>query len=285
MVDTKIDLHVHSNISDGEYSIKELVDIAKKRKIKAIAITDHDKFKVTSKDISYAKKKGVELVPGIELTVTPLKNCRELHIVGLFIKNNWRLEKNSMKNKKFSIRRAKKIIKKLNKLNYDISFEDLMKEGGGKHLGRPTIAKILLRKYPSKFKDSKDIFNKLLGTSGKAFVKAKSISLRKAIKLIHNSGGIAILAHPWYLRENMEDIVFKFKKFNGDGIEANCDSKTSIPSEIKKLLRKVVMENKTLLVSGGTDFHKIKKNGLMMGEEGITNEEFEKLKKYGLRKN
>jgi hypothetical protein len=82
---TKIDLHIHSNNSDGNLSYKKIIDIALKKDIKAIAITDHDKATINKKAGIYAKNKGIEYIPGIEITTTPPKNIKELHIVGLFI--------------------------------------------------------------------------------------------------------------------------------------------------------------------------------------------------------
>lgn len=276
----KIDLHLHSNHSDGDFSPIELVDIVHKKKIPAMAITDHDKATANKEAKKYAQEKGIEFIPGIEITTTPPENCKELHIVGLFIDSeNPKIKEISDKHKKYSIETAKKIIKKLNEIGYEISFEELLEETQGKSFARPFIAKILMRKYPKDFSDRKEVFNKLLGKNGKAFVKPKGTKMEEAIKIIHNSGGIAILAHPWYLGEKMKEVIEDFVSLGGDGIELDYEPKDSIPQDTKEILKNIVKKY-NLIISGGTDFHKIEKEKKEIGDRGITKEEFLNLKKY-----
>ncbi len=276
----KIDLHIHSNHSDGEFSPKELVDIVFNKKIPVIAITDHDKLSANEEAKKYSKEKGIEYISGIEITVTPPKGVRELHVVGLFIDpNNVKLKSLSEQHKKNSIETSKKIISKLNSLGYEINFKELEKETGGKHYGRPFIAQILMRKYSNKFKDRKDVFNRLLGKEGKAFVLPKATELKECIDLVHNAGGVAILAHPWYIGEKMIEILKKFISFGGDGLEIDPPTKDSIPKETKIILEKFAKEN-NLVISGGTDFHKLEKGQKEIGDRGISEKEFLKLKKY-----
>jgi predicted metal-dependent phosphoesterase TrpH len=275
----KIDLHMHSTKSDGEFSPKELIDIAVKKGISAISITDHDKVTANNEAKIYAKEKGIEYIPGIEITVTPPEEVRELHIVGLFIDSeNEEIKKISGRHKEYAINTAKKIIEKLNELQYDITFEELLKETNGKHFGRPFIAKILMRKYPEKFKERKQVFNELLGKQGKAFVRPKGTELKEAIEIIHNAGGIAIVAHPWYLGEKMLEILEKFVSLKGDGIELDYTPKKTIPEGISQILKNFI-EKHNLIVSGGTDFHERKDGEKEIGDRGLTKKEFEKLKK------
>ena len=151
---TNIDLHTHSTYSDGALNPKELIDYALEKGLKAISITDHDKASANKEAAIYAKKKGIEYIPGIEITVTPPEGAKEFHMVGLFIDSeNEEIKNIPIKHKEYSIKTSKEIIEKLNKLEYKITFEELFKETNGKHLGRPFIAKILMRKYPEKFKE------------------------------------------------------------------------------------------------------------------------------------
>jgi len=281
----KIDLHMHSTKSDGEFSPKELIDIAVKKGISAISITDHDKATANNEAKIYAKEKGMEYISGIEITITPPEEVKELHIVGLFIDSeNEEIKKISERHKEYAINTAKKIIEKLNELQYDITFEELLEETNGKHFGRPFIAKILMRKYPEKFKERKQVFNELLGKQGKAFVRPKGTELKEAIEIIHNTGGIAIVAHPWYLGEKMLEILEKFISLNGDGIELDYKPKQTIPEETSQILQNFI-EKHNLIVSGGTDFHEIKDGEKEIGDSGLTKKEFEKLKKdYDKRK-
>ena len=277
---TKIDLHLHSTASDGKLSPKELIDLAIKKKVPAISITDHDTTLGNNEATEYAKNKDLEFIPGIEITITPPKNCLELHMVGLFINPDDKdLLKIPKRHRLYATFVVKKIIKKLNDLGYKISFEELLKETEGKHLGRPFIAQILMRKYPNEFIDRKDVFNKLLGKDGKAFVTPRGTSMKKAIEIIHNAGGIAIIAHPWYLGERMEKVINEFSKLGGDGVEVDYTPKESIPENMRERLKKVVKEN-NLVIAGGTDFHEVKENEKEMGDNGLSLQEFKRLKEY-----
>jgi len=181
----KIDLHMHSNHSDGELTPKELVEIVFKKGISAMSITDHDKATANKEGEKYAKEKSIEYIQGIEITVTPPKGVRELHIVGLFINSeNQKIKQIHERHKEHTINTSKKIIEKLNELGYGITFEELIKETNGKHLGRPFIAKILMGKYPEKFQERSQVFDELLGKQGKAFVSPKGTELEEAIKIL-----------------------------------------------------------------------------------------------------
>ena len=155
----------------------------------------------------------------------------------------------------------------------------IVQETKGEHFGRPFITKILMKKYPEKFQERSQVFEELLGKQGKAFVMPKGTELNEAINIIHNAGGIAIVAHPWYLGKNMLEILGRFVSFGGDGIELDYQPKNSIPENTKELLENFAKEN-NLIISGGTDFHEIKEGGKEIGDRGISEEEFLKLKEY-----
>jgi len=276
----KIDLHMHSTYSDGALTPKELIDYACEKGLKAISITDHDRANANKEAQIYAKKKGIEYVPGIEITITPPKGEKELHMVGLFIDSeNEEIKNIPLRHKEYSIERSKAMIEKLNKLEYKITFDEVMKETDGKHLGRPHIAKILMRKYPEEFKERSQVFNKLLGNEGKAFVKAKGTEMKQAIDIIHNAGGIALVAHPWYLGKNKIPILEDFVSLGGDGIELSNKPIEKIPEGTFETLKDFVNKH-NIPISNGTDFHEKTEGGKEIGDYGITEEEFKKLKDY-----
>jgi predicted metal-dependent phosphoesterase TrpH len=280
----KIDLHMHSTFSDGELTPEELVDYALHKGVSAIALTDHDRAGGNIVAQKYAKEKGLEFVPGIEITTTPPEGVKELHIVGLFIDSeNEEIKKIHGRHKEYATKNTKIMIEKINALGYDITFEELLEETDGKHLGRPFIAKILMGKYPEKFPNRKIVFNELLGKQGKAFVKPQGTELSEAIKIIHNAGGTAIVAHPWYLGENMVEILEKFVLLGGDGIEVDYTPKGTIPEDTRNKLEEFAKKH-NLIISGGTDFHKKEEGGKEIGDRGISKEEFSKLKEYNQKK-
>lgn len=139
----KIDLHIHSTASDGKLTPTELIDLAIKSKIKAIAIADHDNIDGIEEAIRYSKDKNIEFVPGIEFSANPGNLAKEIHIVGLFIDyKNKEIKNLIVRQNKFRIENNKKIIERLNDLGYEISFEEALKEAKKEAFGRPTIAEM-----------------------------------------------------------------------------------------------------------------------------------------------
>lgn len=273
----KVDLHVHSSASDGVLSPKELVDYATKRGVKIFALTDHDNVDGIKEAINYAAGKNIEIVNGIEFSTNPEGLTKEIHIIGLFVDINNKKFKNAIKQqKKYRIIHLKKLLKKLKKFGYDVSFEEGVKEAGKNHFGRPTIAKILIKKYPE-FKDTEQVFNELLGKTGKVFIESESLNMKAVISVIHAAGGLAILAHPGYLI-NPEKVIKVFIENKGDGIEVDCpyDGLGSEAEQIRAKFREIAIKN-NLIISGGTDFHE-KKENLGLGDCGVSEQEFNKLK-------
>lgn len=188
------DLHTHTTASDGKLTSKELVDYAILKKLSGIAITDHDTVDGVFEAIEYAKDKDIEVIPGIEISCDCESKVKEVHIVGLFIDyENHKVREVKEINKKNCILTAKEILLKLKTLGYNISLSDLEAQGG---YGKNRIAYALLKRYSNDFEDRKDVFNKLLGWGQPAMVYGKGLLISEAINIIHDSGGIAILAHP-----------------------------------------------------------------------------------------
>jgi predicted metal-dependent phosphoesterase TrpH len=283
MLKRKIDLHIHSNASDGIYPSRDLVDRAIKLKVKAFAIADHDNVRGIKEALDYSIGKDIEIIPAIEFTADAQGLAKEIHIVGLFIDiENKYLKKAILSQEEERKRHINKIIKKLEKLGYNVSLEEAEKEAGNPIFGRPAIAKVILKKYP-KFKDRKQVFDELLGKDGKAFFESNSLKIKSIIKVIHQAGGLAVLAHPGYT-EQPKKVIEVFAKFGGDGVEV--DSPYTVfgdkAQNLRDTLRKYAKEN-NLFVSGGTDFHEYQ-DDIDIGSFGVSEEEFhiikERLKKW-----
>jgi hypothetical protein len=275
----KIDLHIHTTASDGKFSPEEVVEIALKNKMEMIAITDHDTTAGLEKAIKYYVGKNIKIIQGIEIGCAEedLK-LNEIHIVGLFINpSNEKLKELIKKLNENRIEQKKEMIVKLNKLGYEISFEELKQEVG-ESFGRPHIARILIRKYPEKFKTVQDVFNKLLDRGLPGYAEKKTISLEETILTILSSGGIPILAHPGIYAKKMANLVEKFVQYGGKGMEADYPydkiyglDKNKIITEVKKMAK----EN-NLLISGGSDFHDFNR-GSEIGDGGVDKKIFKAL--------
>jgi len=280
----EFDLHCHTNASDGEFTPIQTIKWAMKKGLKAIAITDHDTLSSLSEAISFSKGKNIEFIPGIEISCSEDSlDVEDLHVVGLFVNpENKALIKMTKTLQEARNNQKQEITKKLNELGFNISLKEIFKEANGGILGRLHIAKILIRKYPKKYKNTDKVFQELLGRGGKAFVKQKKFPLKKVIKTINNAGGISILAHPGLIGKNAERIIDKFLEMGGQGIEIDYPYRYSDKfneKESKNLIWKFkkIAHKKGLLISGGSDFHS-KDKLVEIGEFGINNREFKNLK-------
>jgi len=264
-----IDLHIHTTASDGIYSLEEIVKKAEDAGLSAIAITDHDTIK--SAERIHAINSSIEVIPGIELSVYDnTLGYMDLHVVGLFLDTK-SPELLSTLNRLSKERddQKKAMISKLNKLGYEITFEDA-KKFAKSSLGRPHIAKALIEKYPDKFKSIPQVFDELLGAGKPAFAERSDFfSLEEAINVIHAASGKAILAHPILFTEirsskyDLEKLIADFKKLGGDGIESVYDYATNYKhynytQKDNKRTYEILhgfAKKYDLLESGGSDYH------------------------------
>lgn len=282
----KIDLHMHSTASDGKLSPTELVDLAVEKNLSVIAISDHDVVDGSRLAIEYAKDKDVEVISGVEFSCEDREaGMYEIHIVGLFVD----LEDEALNKLSEDLIRARRIqkegiIRKLNDLGYEISFEELRAEIVGENFGRPHIANILMKKY-REFGNMKDVFDRLLAFGAPAFVTQWKESTGNVIDIIHGAGGVAVLAHPdlYNVRfdREAEEIMDRFIELGGDGVEVDyCYRNGGYGEEEERAAVERVRrlaEEKGLLVSGGGDFHR-DGNRCEIGDYGVSDEEFGKLK-------
>lgn len=282
-----IDLHLHSSKSDGKLSPKELVDKAIKLNLKAIAITDHDTIGGVEDAIIYAKDR-IKVIPGVEISCDePQLGFYEVHILGFFIDTKNRYLKNLLKKMKASrLIQKKKIIEKINKLGFEVTFDEAKSIAQGE-IGRPHVAQIMIKKYPEKFKSIRQVFDEYIGKGKIAYAeKDLKISIKEAIDTIHKAKGIAILAHPGVFDKNDSlELINIFKNLNGDGIETfypyhkicpqlkiNAKQNTELINFYRKIAAKL-----NLLEAGGSDFHGNSRD-TYIGELKISSDILNKLK-------
>ncbi len=245
-----IDLHTHSTKSDGSYTPSELIMHANNLGLYAIALTDHDNIDGLKEAYDTAKNLDVKFIPGIELS------CdfeSELHIVGLNIDyTNKNLISACEKFKDDRHKRNISTIIKLNDIGLDITLEEAKKYCPGDALGRAHIAKVLVEKgYAS---DVKDAFRKYLGKGKAGYSNEYRISYDKAISLIKESGGVAILAHCHYINMDEKEFINFAKTLKEAGLDGLEGYYTEYTEEQSKFF--IDVANKLhLKISGGSDFH------------------------------
>lgn len=252
-----IDMHTHTNYSDGDLSPRELINLAVENKIGVIAITDHDTIegiKNIDRSDSLIIDSGIKIVNGIEMTVKT--SSGRMHILGYDIDlfNKTLNEKmDDMRNN--SINSVLSVMEQI-KRDYDIFFnyEDIKKLVNENHnLGRPDLAKLCVKYgYASSIQEAFDKY--LISAYKKTSVIKKGLHYQECLDLISNSGGISVLAHPKSLELSEKEFLILLKKMISDGlngIEVYHSSHTE--EEIKYYLN--IANKYNLLVSGGSDYH------------------------------
>lgn len=250
-METFIDLHVHSNCSDGTYTPEELVDYALEKNLKAIALTDHDTTEGVRRAQEAAKGTGLELIPGIELSTE--YNRKDIHILGLGIDIENVHFQNQLKH--FQDERDirnEKIITLLQNYNVEITLEQMRKEYPDCVWTRAHFARFLLEH--GYVKDMGQAFSLYLGDESPCFVPRDKVKPFQAINLIHEGGGYAVLAHPLLYRlpyEKLEELVRSLTDSGLDGIEViYSTNRFSDESSMRQLAKRY-----GLAITGGSDFH------------------------------
>lgn len=245
MAAEKTDLHMHSFYSDGFLAPERLIDKANSRGIKILSITDHDSVNGINEAVEYAKKYGIEVIPGVEIS-TDIRDT-EVHILGYFVDpRNKDLEHylNFFREERF--KRAIRMVKKLNILGLDLKIDDVLVFAKDSAIGRPHIAQALLAK--GQVKSFFEAFYKYIGNHAPAYERKVHLSPQSAFKIINDAGGLSFIAHPG----NMPEILIKELIDAGvDGIEVIHPSHS--PEQVR-FYRGIVNEY-FLLESGGSDFH------------------------------
>ena len=256
-----IDLHVHSNYSDGTCSPTKLVALAKKAQLSAIALTDHDTTDGLAKIFEAAGETDIEIIPGIEFSTEYLGI--DIHILGLdmdWASSNFQTQLMLFKDSRKM--RNEKMIKKLADTGIDISWEQMQKRFGKAVWTRAHFALYLLEH--DYVKDIAEVFTKYIGDHSPYFVPREKVTPVQAVHLIRQYGGIPILAHPLAYglsKEQLQILLEELKKAGLIGLEAiySTHSKTD-----EDYLRQLARINQ-LGISGGSDFHGNNKPDIQLG--------------------
>ena len=261
-----IDLHIHSTASDGLYSPEEIVREAVKKGLKAIAVTDHDSVANVAEAVRIGKEKGLEVIPGIEISVFDREEgFIDVHVLGYFIDiNNHEFLDFLRSASEARISQKKLIVARLRELGYNIRFEEIREIANGE-LGRPHIAQVLMKKHPEEFPDMDSVFTKMLGSGKDAYIERDDkVTLRQAITIIKKAGGIPVLAHPAvYGGIDIDYLISIFIKYGGMGIETYYPYdrfkkyKGVNREELWKIINRFqsICKEHNLLESGGNDCH------------------------------
>jgi predicted metal-dependent phosphoesterase TrpH len=250
-VDGKADLHTHTTFSDGSLSPYELIKKAKSVGIDVLGITDHDSVGALDEAVAIGKEFDVEVIAGMELSAS-YKNT-EIHILGYFVDYHSKaLQEALAVFREKRLRRAERIVDKLNRMNIPLTIESVLANATGDSIGRPHIANALVNQGHAQ--SYYQAFNKYIGDGRPAYEKKPECSPEETVRLIADAGGLSFLAHPG--RTVSEELLFHLISAGLDGVEVVHPSHTA---EHVQYYRGIVNEY-CLLESGGSDFHGGAKN-------------------------
>lgn len=263
----KIDLHLHSTASDGTMSPTEVVAYAKKKNLKAIALTDHDTVDGIAEAIEAGEKYEIEVVAGIELAGD--FNNTELHILGYCIDYEDESFKNALEKIKVDREnRNIKIIEKLKVLGFDVSIDELYSIAGGKKIvTRAHFAKLLLKKGYVQTRD--EAFKKYISDGCPAYIQRTILNSKQCIELILKAGGIPSLAHPTLYKKTIHEIDLIVKELVVYGLQA-IEGIYPLYSKQQTSDIRIIAEKYNIKLSGGSDFHGTNKPDIDLGS-GIGN--------------
>ncbi|WP_447983650.1 PHP domain-containing protein [Nitrospira sp. Nam74] len=257
---SRLDLHLHTTFSDGSRTPTDVLTLASQVKVTALAITDHDTINGLPEAIQAGHSLGIEVIPGIELSSR--WGNTELHILGYFLDwNNIELHRHLRRFQDARHVRNPRIIEKLNALGLDITYDDVKTLAGEASVGRPHIARVLLKKgYVT---SAKEAFDRYLADGATAHVPRELPDPAEAIAIIRAARGVPVLAHPSWLdrSEGIYKICEQLKAVGLGGIEVHYS--THRPEQTAAYLD--VARRLDLLVTGGSDFHGVTKPDIEVG--------------------
>ena len=266
-----IDLHAHTNHSDGKDTPTELIENAVKAGVQVLAITDHDTVSGWDEAIRAAQDFGIGLIPGIEVStraLTPSGHGVSVHMLAyLPDPNNPELIGALNRTKESRVTRAKEMVSRLSK-DYPIDFELVLRQlPQGSTIGRPAIADALVELgiVPTR----SDAFTSILHRSSPYYVSEKSLGTIEAIQLIRQAGGVSVMAHPLIdfppgaKREDLPRAHFETLIEAGlQGLEVDH---RAVPSLAKSWLRDLAIKH-NLIVTGSSDYHGVGGKDNLLGE-------------------
>jgi predicted metal-dependent phosphoesterase TrpH len=252
-----IDLHIHSTASDGTYSPSEILQLASRSGLRAIAITDHDTLDGSRQALESGIPTGLRFITGVEISTQPAMGWESggsLHILGYGIDPlHGELAQTLNKFQQIRVERIHRILQRLRNLGIPLTMEQVAAEVGEGAVGRPHLASAMVK--AGTVADIDEAFQKYLRKGCPAYVGKERLDCLQAFELIRAAGGIPVLAHPSLIpcRSDGElaDLVANLCKIGLKGLEVYYTEHS--PMEVTRY--KALAENFGLSATGGSDFH------------------------------
>jgi len=263
------DLHLHTHFSDGTFSPEEVVARGREAGLVALALTDHDTVEGCPRMAAACAAAQIEFIPGTELTAE--HEDHELHILGYFIDTeNQKLLRELARFQLVRQDRIREMVARLNERNVPLHADEVFALANCRAPGRPHVARALVQAGHCANHD--EAFERFLKKDRPAWVPKAKMSAPEAIELIHQAGGLAVMAHPALNRA--DHLISALVVAGLDGLE--CFHTKHSPAATKRY--REFAERFHLLVTGGSDCHGLSKGKPLIGTIKLPYEHVEKLK-------
>ena len=265
------DLHLHTIFSDGTYTPDALARAARKHKLDAIALTDHDTLDGIPEMLEAGKSHGVEVIPGVEITTR--LGREEVHMLGYFFGDGWRdASLLSVLNhaKKMREKRVDDFATKFQEIGIPLTAEEIRSCSTCGTIGRVHVAQALVKRKV--VKSVEEAFDRFLRYGKPGFVDRPRMETVETIRLIRRAGGVASLAHPGL--NNVDERIHEMKDQGMTGLEV-WHSRHS-PSQTERY--RLLAERLDLLPTGGSDCHGAIRDESLIGTVKLPYEHVERLR-------
>ncbi len=263
------DLHLHTHFSDGTFAPEELTGHAQRLGFAALALTDHDTVEGCARMAAACEAAGIEFITGLELTAE--YHDIEIHILGYFVDpQNHKLLLEIAKFQAVRQDRIREMVARLNALNIPLEVESVFALANCKSPGRPHVARALAK--AGLVKNLDEAFERFLKKNRPAWVPKAKMSALEGVELIHQAGGLAVMAHPGLNRT--DEIIPALVDAGLDGIECfHTKHSAALSARYLELAGRF-----NLLVTGGSDCHGFSKGKPLIGNVKLPYEHVERLK-------
>ena len=260
-MDRIIDLHAHTNASDGTYSPEELIDYAHEKGLSAIAVTDHDTLEgILPARVHARQYTDLEVIPGIEFSTNSDICKQDIHILGYYLD----LEDHVFTEKLDHIVRSRldrnqRMIEKMQSGGLDITMDDVHATSDDGVITRAHFAKAM--ENTGIVKKMSHAFDKYIGNGKKFYIEREKVTQKMAIEMILANGGVPVLAHPVLYGMNLKSLNALVAELVGYGLKGIEGIYTTYKTHETRYIADIAKEH-GLIITGGSDFHGSHKPGI-----------------------
>lgn len=270
----RADLHLHSVHSDGSYTPAQIVDLARRSGLAAVAITDHDTVNGIAEARSAAAGSSVEIISGVEITAE--FQGRELHLLGYFFDSQDAGLLEALEQLRRDRRgRFQEMVERLKACGVTLDEQDLPQPDDCQTLGRRHLAEWLVR--AGRVGSMREAFTRYLGDGRRADVPKRRLAVTEAIALVRGAGGVAAWAHP--PADDIRARLFELRALGLEAIEVEYPGRR--PGQARGL--RALADSLHLAIVGGSDCHGPDDVRRAVGGQSISRDDLERLREAAKR--